>query len=86
MKTRDKLILSVLAGLAAMFLSSTPAWWGVVFSPIAQPLTTSEEAAEEGGFAWENGGVTLRLKSLDILWGLDRKSTRLNTSHRVAQA
>ena len=70
MKTRDKLILSVLAGLAATFLSSTPAWWGVVFSPTAQPLTASEEAAEEGGFAWETGGVTLRLKSLGVLCGL----------------
>lgn len=66
MKTRDKLILSVLVGLAAMFLYSSPMWWGVVFSPIAQPLTTAEQA-EEGGFAWEADGVTLRFKSLDML-------------------
>ena len=67
MKTRDKLILSALVGLAAMFLYSAPAWWGVVFSPIAQPLTTSQETVEEAGPAWETGGVTLRLKSLDLL-------------------
>ena len=35
MKTRDKLILSILAGLAAMVLYASPMWWGVVFSPIA---------------------------------------------------
>lgn len=69
MKTRDKLILSILAGLTAMLLYSTPAWWGVVFSPLSQPLTTSEAAMEEGGFAWDAGGVTLRFKSLDMLLG-----------------
>ena len=33
MKTRDKLILSILAGLAAMVLYASPMWWGVVFAP-----------------------------------------------------
>ena len=70
MKTRDKLILSILVGLTAMLLSSTPAWWGVVFSPIAQPLTTGQEVTEEGGFAWESGEVTLRLRSLELLRGI----------------
>ena len=70
MKLRDKLTLSILVGLAAMFLYSAPLWWGVVFSPIAQPLTAGESAETEGGFAWESGGVTLRLKSLDMLRGL----------------
>ena len=65
MKIRDKLALSILVGLMAMLLYSTPRWWGVVFSPIAQHLTTSQEVTEEGG--WETGGVTLRLKSLDLL-------------------
>lgn len=66
MRTRDKLVLSVLVGLAAMFLYSTPMWWGVVFSPLAQPLTTAEQM-EGGGAAWEMDGVTLRFKSLDVL-------------------
>ena len=57
MKTRDKLILSILAGLAAMVLYASPMWWVVVFSPIAQPLTTSGEAE-------------VRLKSLELLRGL----------------
>ncbi|MDE7010685.1 MAG: hypothetical protein K2O93_05690 [Oscillospiraceae bacterium] len=69
MKTRDKLILSILAGLAAMVLYASPMWWGVVFSPIAQPLTTSE-AAEESGLAWESGEAEVRLKSLELLRGL----------------
>ena len=45
-------------------------WWGVVFSPIAQPLTTSGEAAEESGLVWESGEAEVRLKSLELLRGL----------------
>ena len=70
MKTRDKLILSILAGLAAMVLYASPMWWGVVLSPIAQPLTTSGEAAEESGLVWESGEAEVRLKSLELLRGL----------------
>ena len=70
MKTRDTLILSILAGLAAMVLYASPMWWGVVFSPIAQPLTTSGEAAEESGLVWESGEAEVRLKSLELLRGL----------------
>lgn len=65
MKLRNKVLLSILVGLAAMFLSSTPMWWGVVFSPLSQPLTTEQTAGEE-----ESGQVTLGLKSLDLLRGL----------------
>ena len=68
MKLRNKLILSILAGFLAMLLYSTPMWWGVLFSPLSQPLTTSKAAENTGGVCWESGGVVLRLKSLDLLF------------------
>ena len=68
MKLRNKIGLSALVGLLAMLLYSTPMWWGVLFSPITQPLTTAEstEAADEG-VCWESDGTVLRFKSLDLL-------------------
>ena len=70
MKLRNQLLISVLVGLLAMLLYSGPMWWGVLFSPIAQPLTTSGEAAEESGLVWESGEAEVRLKSLELLRGL----------------
>lgn len=68
MKLRNKILLSALVGLFAMLLHSTPMWWGVLFSPITQPLTTTEAAGEaEGGVCWESDGTVLRFKSLDLL-------------------
>ena len=71
MKIWQKLLLSALAGVFAMLLYSTPMWWGVLFSPISQPLTTADEAEvlrEEGGLiSWEVDGVTFRFRSLDLL-------------------
>ena len=68
MKLRNKIFLSALVGLFAMLLYSKPMWWGVLFSPITQPLTTAEstEAADEG-VCWEADGTVLRFKSLDLL-------------------
>lgn len=68
MKLRHKIFISLAAGLLAMLLSSTPLWWGVVFSPLTQPLTTAESAEDAGGVCWECGGVTLRFRSLDLLF------------------
>jgi len=69
MKLRTKLLLSVLVGLLAMLLYSTPMWWGVLFSPITQQLTTAQCAEEpDGGFRWEVDGQVLRFKSLDLLY------------------
>lgn len=68
MKLRNKLLLSALIGFCAMLLSTTPMWWGVLFSPIAQPLTTAEPAEDGGGVRWEaEDGTVLRFKSLDML-------------------
>lgn len=66
MKTRTKLLLSLMAGLLAMMLSSGPMWWGVLFSPITRQLTTAEitQDAREG-VCWEMDGVVLRFRSLD---------------------
>lgn len=60
MKLRNKLVISILAGLLAMLLYSTPMWWGVLFSPLTQPLTTAELN--------ETSEVVLRFKTLDILF------------------
>ena len=68
MKTRDKIIISLVIGLIAMSFYSFPMWWGVLFSPITQQLTTApltESLAE--GFCWQSEGVVLRLRGLDLL-------------------
>ena len=72
MKFRHKLLISLAAGLLAMLLYTTPAWWGVLFSPVAHQLTCAPLSEDEGGFwRWETeDGVVLRLKSLDALLAL----------------
>lgn len=68
MRTRDKIILSIFVGLFAMLLYSSPMWWGVLFSPISQPLTTAGLTdAGTGGICWEIDGIVLRFRSLDML-------------------
>ena len=61
MKLRYKLLISVLAGLLAMTLYSAPMWWGVLFSPLSQPLTTA-------GITEDADGVVYRFKTLDMLF------------------
>lgn len=68
MKLRNKLILSIIAGFLAMLLYSTPMWWGVLFSPLTQPLTTTEVTEDANGVFWESDGIVLRFKSLDMLF------------------
>ena len=69
MKFRHKLLLSVCTGFLAMLLYSGPMWWGVLFSPITQSLTTaSSEVDADGGVRWESDGAVLRFKSLDMLF------------------
>lgn len=68
MKLRSKILISVAAGLLAMLLYSAPMWWGVLFTPLSQPLTTASCAENCGGVAWESGGVVFRFKSLDLLF------------------
>ena len=69
MKLRNQLLISVLVGLLAMLLYSGPMWWGVLFSPITQPLTTAELTEDNGGVRWEaEDGTVLRFKSLDMLF------------------
>ena len=69
MKLRNKILLSIAAGLLAMLLYSSPMWWGVIFSPLSQPLTTAELSEDDGGgVRWESGGVVFRFKSLDLLF------------------
>ena len=68
MKTRDKIIISVVAGLLAMMLHAVPMWWGVLFSPISRPLVCESITEEtKGGFYWQSDGVILRFRSLDLL-------------------
>lgn len=69
MKTRNKIAISIVAGLLAMLLYSTPMWWGVLFSPFSQSLTTAPLTEDtEGWFRWEAGDIVLRFKSLDLLF------------------
>ena len=68
MKTRDKIIISIIIGLIAASFQAFPMWWGVLFSPIAQQLTTAPitEALTQG-FCWQTEGLVLRLRGLDLL-------------------
>ena len=68
MKLRNKILISITAGLLAMLLYSYPMWWGVLFSPLSQPLTTAELTEDAGGVRWESDGIVLRFKSLDLLF------------------
>lgn len=68
MKLKNKIILSIAAGLLAMLLYSAPMWWGVLFSPLSQPLTTAALTEDAGGVRWESDGLVLRFKSLDLLF------------------
>ena len=68
MKLRNKILISITAGLLAMLLYSSPMWWGVLFSPLSQPLTTAELSEDSGGVRWESDGVVLRFKTLDLLF------------------
>lgn len=68
MKLRNKILVSLLAGLLAASLYTGPAWWGVLFSPLTRQLTTEMVS--------ESRETELRLKSLELLFSLfDRKST-----------
>lgn len=68
MKTRDKIIISVIIGLIAASFQAFPMWWGVLFSPITQQLTTEPvtQALTEG-FCWRADGLIFRLRGLDLL-------------------
>ena len=71
MKMRNKLLISVVAGMLAMLLYTTPAWWGVLFSPITRQLTSVSLAEDTDGlWRWEADGEVIRLKSLDMLFSL----------------
>ncbi len=68
MKLRNKIMLSVLAGLLAMLFYSLPVWWGVLFSPLTESLTTTTAPVTASGPQWvAEDGTVLRLKSLDML-------------------
>ena len=72
MKFRNKLLISLTAGLLAMLLYTTPAWWGVLFSPVTHQLTSASLTEDSDGFwHWETeDGIVIRLKSLDMLFSL----------------
>lgn len=68
MRHKQKLMLSLVAGVLAVLLTSRPMWWGVLFSPVAQPLYCAQ--AEEDAppcWHWEEDGIVLRFRSLDLL-------------------
>ena len=74
MNIRTKIALSIVAGILAATLYSTPMWWGVLFSPISQPLTSASLQEDlDGGFRWETDGIVLRFKSLDLFFSFLRK-------------
>ena len=78
MKFRNKLLISLIAGLLAMLLYTTPAWWGVLFSSVAQRLTTAPLTEDVGSFwRWElEDGTVIRLKSLDVIFSLFENDTQ----------
>ena len=71
MKTRNKIIISIIVGLVAMSFASFPMWWGVLFSPIARELTTTPITEElTKGFSMQTEGFVFRLRGLDFLINL----------------
>ena len=68
MKLKNKVILSIMAGLLAMLLYSSPMWWCDLFSHIAQPQTTAELTEDDGDVRWESDGVVFRFQTLDMLF------------------
>ena len=68
MKFKTKVCISILAGLLAMLLSSAPMWWGVLCSPVTQPLVTAGLTGDADGVRWEKDGIVLRFKTLDLLF------------------
>ena len=68
MQFKEKILISVTAGLLAMTLRAVPLWWGVLFSPISQSLTYEEVTEETAdGYCWKVDGIVLRFRSLDLL-------------------
>ena len=68
MKLRNKILFSIFVGFCAMLLYSMPMWWGVLFSPISQQLTSTPITQEaQGGIRWETDGRVLRFKSIELL-------------------
>ena len=68
MKTRDKILISLVIGLIAMSFYSFPMWWGVLFSPITRQLTTEPitEALTQG-ICFQSEDIVFRFKGLDLL-------------------
>lgn len=69
MKLRTKIMLSLLTGLLAMLFYSMPFWWGVLFTPLTESLTTAPAADSVSGPCLElSDGTVLRFKTLDALY------------------
>lgn len=74
MKTRYKIIISVFVGLVAMLLYSYPMWWGTMFSPIMQQLTSTPVTDElTKGICMQTEGFVFRFRGLDLLMDLFKK-------------
>ena len=74
MKTHYKILISVVIGLIAMLLYSSPMWWGTMFSPIVQKLTSvpiTEDLTK--GVCMQTEEFVFRFKGLDILMNLLKK-------------
>jgi len=71
MKIRDKILISLLAGLLAATMHSAPMWWGVLFAPMTREITTASLSEDGAGWLrWEIDGMVLRFRSLDLLFSL----------------
>lgn len=71
MSLRTKIFISLLCGLcAAALFDSAPMWWGVVFSPLTDPLIYAQTEPITGGFSFQVGDIVYRFRSLDLLMAL----------------
>ena len=66
MRMKDRFLVAALSLLLVFSLGAKPLWWGVLFSPLAEPLTTAS-SWEEDGLCWKLGDKVLRFRSLDLL-------------------
>ena len=74
MKLHTRILLSLMAGLLALYCYAAPMWWGALFPSLARRFSEVHVSFEAGTVVSEDPHVTLRLRSLELLRNiLDRK-------------
>lgn len=67
MKFHTRVLLSLLAGLLALYCYATPMWWGALFPSITRRFSQPEITAVDDGYMLESDTVSIRFRSLELL-------------------